>query len=176
MPRQAGEGWLRIKRYAAGDTVLFCFQTRRNSDGKLVENHRRIGLLSDFSSTKAQWMEVSRLGYQELLDRPIGACPTFRELAEHWRSHELKKEAGIGKKASETVGITELILDNWVLPKWGDTRASEIKPLGIEAWFELLTATPQGKKDKPLSWGTIQKLKSIMSQVYKHAQRHELIR
>ena len=175
MPRRAGEGWLRVKRYADGDTVLFCFQTRRNSDGKLVENHRRVGLLRDFPSVKAQWMEVARLGYQELLDRPIGANPTFGELAEHWRSHELLKSAGIGKKAEETVTIAELLLDNWVLSKWSDVRAGEIKPLAIEAWFEFLTCFPQGEKKKPLSWGTIQKLKSIMSQVYKHAQRHELI-
>jgi integrase len=120
-------------------------------------------------------MEVARLGYQELLDRPIGANPTFGELAEHWRSHELLKSAGIGKKAQETVTIAELLLDNWVLPKWGDVRANEVKPLGIEAWFESLTATQQGKKEKPLSWGTIQKFKSIMSQVYKNAQRYELI-
>ena len=175
MPRQVGEGWLRVKQYADGDTVLFCFQTRRTSDGKLVENHRRVGLLRDFPSVRGQWMEVARLGYQELLDRPIGANPTFAELAQHWRSHELKKDAGIAKKAHETVTISELILDNWVLPKWGDLKASEIKPLAIEAWFELLTSAPQGKKKKPLAWGTIQKIKSIMSQVYKHAQRHELI-
>ena len=175
MPRQAGEGWLRVKRYADGDTVLFCFQTRRTSDGKLVENHRRVGLLRDFPSVRGQWMEVARLGYQELLDRPIGASPTFAELAQHWRSHELKKDAGIAKKAHETVTISELILDNWVLPKWGDLKASEIKPLAIEAWFELLTSAPQGRKKKPLAWGTIQKIKSIMSQVFKHAQRHELI-
>src|ERR1039457_4372980 len=115
-------------------------------------------------------MEVARLGYQELLDRPIGANPTFGELAEHWRSHELLKSAGIGKKAQETVTIAELLLDTWFFQKWGVVRANEVKPLGIEAWFESLTATQQGKKEKPLSWGTIQKFKSIMSQVYKNAQ------
>jgi integrase len=73
------------------------------------------------------------------------------------------------------VTITELLLDNWVLPKWGDFRAGEIKSLAIEAWFEFLTSFAQGEKKKPLSWGTIQKLKSVMSQVYKHSQRHELI-
>jgi integrase len=175
MPRKSGEGWLRVKRYADGQTVLFCFQTRRSADGRLVENTKRVGLLRDFPSEKAQWMEVSRLSYQELLDRPIGSCPTFRELAEHWRKHELKKDSGVGKKAPETVSIVELILDNWILPRWGEMKAGEIKPLGIEAWFNQLTSSPQGKKNKPLGWGTIQKLKSIMSQVYRHAQRYELI-
>ena len=54
-------------------------------------------------------------------------------------------------------------------------KAAEIKPLEVEAWFEYLTSTPQGKKKKPLSWGTISKLKSVMAQVFKLAQRHELI-
>jgi integrase len=134
-----------------------------------------VGLLSNFPSEKAQWREVSRLGYQKLLDRPIGSSPTFKELAEHWRKHELKMDAGIGKKAAETVSTIELILDSWVLPKWGKLKAAEIKPLEIEAWFNQVTSSPQGKKKKPIGWGTVQKLKSIMSQVYKHAQRHELI-
>ena len=96
-------------------------------------------------------------------------------MVEHFREHELKKDSGIGKRAGETVGIAELNLDNWVLPRWGDKKALEIKPLEIEQWFEALAFTPQGKRNKPLDWGTIQKLKSLMSQVFKHAQRHELI-
>jgi integrase len=96
-------------------------------------------------------------------------------LAEHFREHKLKKESGIGVKAEETVTVAELNLDHWVLPRWGEKKASEIKPLEIEAWFESLTSIPQGKKKKPLTWATIAKLKSIMAQVFKHAQRHELI-
>ena len=37
MGRNKGEGWLRIKNYADGETVLFCFQTLRPSDGTHVE-------------------------------------------------------------------------------------------------------------------------------------------
>jgi len=175
MPKKVGEGWLRVKQYADGETVLFCFQTRRPADGKLVENHKRVGLLRDFPSQKSQWMEVARLGYQELLDRPIGSRPTFRELAEHWRRHELNKKAGVGKKAKETVDTIELLLDNRILSKWGDFNTCDIKPLAIESWFEQLTSTPQTKNGNPLGWGTIQKLKSTMSQVFQHAQRHGLI-
>jgi hypothetical protein len=50
-----------------------------------------------------------------------------------------------------------------------------MKPLEIEAWFEVLTCGPTGFRKAPLSWGSIAKLKSIMSQVFKHAQRHGLI-
>jgi integrase len=175
MARNKGEGWLRIKKYAGGDTVLFCYQTLRTSDGRLVENHKVLGLLCDFPNEKKQWKEVERRGFSMLVAKPVGATPTFRELAEHWRKVELKKASGIGKKAGETVDVSELNLDNWVLPKWGDRKALEIKSLEVEDWFDSLTSEPQGKKKKPLQWGTIQKLKSCMSQVYKHAQRYELI-
>jgi hypothetical protein len=47
--------------------------------------------------------------------------------------------------------------------------------LEIESWFEALTSTPQLKNKKPLAWSSITKIKSAMAQVYKHAQRHELI-
>src|SRR5208337_3526735 len=141
--RNNGEGWLRTKKYADGDTVLFCYQTVRPSDGHRVENCKRVGLLKDFPSEKAQWKELARLGYPALLDKPIGATPTFGELTEHWRNHELKKESGVGAKAGETVKIAEINLDRWVLPRWGNKVATEIKPLDIEAWFDSLTSTPQ---------------------------------
>jgi hypothetical protein len=114
-------------------------------------------------------------GLDNSLDRANGCKPTFRELAEHFRQHELKKESGIGVKAAETVVIAELLLDNWVLPRWGDKKSDEIKLLEIEAWFEALTSQTHGKKKTPLTWATVAKLKSIMAQVFRHAQRLELI-
>jgi integrase/recombinase XerD len=46
---------------------------------------------------------------------------------------------------------------------------ADIKPLAIEAWFESLT------KPGGLKWPSVVKIKSIMNQVFGHAQRHELI-
>ena len=51
----------------------------------------------------------------------------------------------------------------------------EIKPLEIEAWFETPISQPQGKKKSPLTWASVVNVKSVMSQVYKHAQRHEFV-
>jgi hypothetical protein len=50
-----------------------------------------------------------------------------------------------------------------------------IKPTEVEAWFEILASTPQGRKRKPLKWPTIEKINSVMSQIYGHAQRNGLI-
>lgn len=170
------KGTVSKKQRVNGMTWIYRFQTTRAFDGARVENTKVIGLVKDIgSSDAAAWREVGRLGLDNNLDRSLGHKPMLRELAEHFREYELKKESGIGVKAGETVSTNELLLDRWILPRWGDRRVSEIKPLDIEAWFESLTSIPQGKKNTPLTWATIAKIKSIMSQIFKHAQRHELI-
>jgi hypothetical protein len=50
-----------------------------------------------------------------------------------------------------------------------------LKPTEVEAWFEFLASTPHESNNKPLLWPTINKIKSVISQVYAHAQRHCLI-
>jgi integrase len=83
--------------------------------------------------------------------------------------------SGIAVRAPETVDTNELLLNRWILPRWGDKLASEMKSLEIEGWFETLNSTPQLNNEEPLSWSSIMKIKSIMSQVFKHAQRYELV-
>jgi integrase len=167
------QGWLRKKKYADGMTWLFCFQITRRSDGKRVENSKRVGLLADFPTESAAWAEIGRLGLQKHLNGSM-IEPTFEQIAEHWRMHELRKEGAIGKKAHETANRDAHNLDKYVLPRWGDCLANSIKPTDVESWFEILASTPQWK-NKPLMWPTIDKINSVMSQVYAHAQRHGLI-
>jgi integrase len=161
---------------ANGLTWIYRFQTTRPSDGARVENTRVIGLVKDIgASAAAAWKEVGRLGLDLNLSQNPGDTLVFRDLAEHFRQRELKKQTGIGVRAEETADTCESLLDRWILPRWGDKKPSEIKSLDIEAWFEALASDPQGKKNKPLTWATIAKIKSVMSQVFKHAQRYELI-
>lgn len=161
---------------ANGLTWIYRFQTTRPMDGARVENTRVIGLVKDIgASTAAAWKEVGRLGLDNNLESELGSRPTFGELAEHFRLNELKKESGVCKKAPETVNTSELLLDRWILPRWEERLASEIKPLELESWFASLASNPVLDNKKPLAWSSISKIKSIMAQVYKHAQRHELI-
>jgi integrase len=171
-----GNGTVSKKQRANGLIWVYRFQVTRASNGKRVENIKILGLVKEIGpSEAAAWREVGRLGLNNNINMPNGHKPSFCELAEHFRQNELKKEAGIGVKAAESVATAEQLLDTWVLPRWGEMRAADIKPLEIEVWFEALSSQPQGKKNKPLKWASIAKLKSIMAQIYKHAQRHELI-
>lgn len=169
-------GTVSRKMRAKGMTWIYRFQTTRPADGARVENTRVIGLVKDIGdSAMAAWKEVGRLGLDINIEGQLGSKPTFRELAEHFRERELRKESGVGLRAPETVTTHELLLDRWILPRWGEQLASEVKAVDIEAWFEGLTSKPQTKTRKPLSWATVSKMKSVMAQVFKHAQRHELI-
>jgi integrase len=148
-------------------TWLYRFQATRPLDGKRVENTRVIGLVKDIGKSKAAaWREVGRLG----LDiNNSSKQTTFRDLAEHFRNLELRKLRGVRVKAEETVATNEILLNRWILPRWGEMPVSEIKSLMIEAWFESLIR-PGG-----LQWPSVVKIKSVMNQVFTHAQRHELI-
>ncbi len=157
------------KQRANGMTWIFRFQTTRPSDGKRVENTKPIGLVKDLGASEAAaWREVGRLGLDIEPNHSTNQT-TFRDLVEHFRNVELRKLRGVRVKAAETVSTHEILLDRWILPRWGETLLTDIKSLAIEAWFESLI-NPGG-----LKWPSVVKIKSIMNQVFAHAQRYELI-
>jgi integrase len=158
------------KQRANGLTWIYRYQTTRPSDGKQVERTIEVGLVKDIGKSKADaWREVGRLGLDININNPARQF-TFRELAEHFRNGELRRKTGVSARADETVDTNELLLDNWVLPRWGDTPWPNLRSLMIEAWFESI-AKPEG----PLEWTSVLKIRSVMSKVFRHAQRHELI-
>lgn len=157
------------KQRANGMTWIFLFQTTRPSDGKRDENTKAIGLVKDIGTSEAAaWREVGRLGL-DIKTNSTSKQTTFGDLAEHFRNLELRKLRGVRVKAEETVSTHEILLDRWILPRWGETLLTDIKSLAIEAWFESLT------KPGGLKWPSVVKIKSIMNQIFTHAQRHELI-
>ncbi len=165
------KGTVSTKKYAEGLTWIYRYQITRPSDGKQVEHAKPIGLVKDIGKSKADaWREVGRLGLDINAKRGAEGDISFRTAAEHFRNSELKRKAGIGVRAGETITTNELLLDNWILPRWGDMPCSEIRSLMIEAWFEAI-AIPKGT----LEWTSVVKIRSVMSQVFKHAQRHEII-
>jgi hypothetical protein len=97
------------------------------------------------------WREVGRLGL-DINNESENGTLTFKMLAEHFRKAELKKSAGIGARANETIAINELLLDNWILPRWGSMLHSEIRPLMIEAWFEAIASNPRREEGEATLW------------------------
>ena len=90
-----GKGTVSKKQRANGLTWIYRFQTTRPLDGKTVENTKVVGLVKEIGSSEAAaWREVGHLGLDVNIGQSNRLQPTFGELAEHFRQHELKKEIG----------------------------------------------------------------------------------
>lgn len=183
---QKGEGWLRRKEYAEGEVWLFCYNVPRPRS-RPAENTKVIGLVKDFPKKADAEREAQRLGYWKLVHPTLSISPTFGELAQHFRTEELKRNGPLSQRAAETVVTHESLLDGYILPKWASVRALDMTVPMVEAWFEQLALTPVGRTygdgqeapkgyvAKPLEWTSIQKIRSTMSLVFTNALRHRLL-
>jgi hypothetical protein len=141
---QKGEGWLRRKEYAEGEVWLFCYDVPR-PDRRPAENTKVIGLVKDFPKKADAEREAQRRGFWKLLDPVLSISPTFGELAQHFRTGELKRNGPLSKRAGETVATHESLLDGYILPKWASVRAVDMTVPMVEEWFEELALTPVGR-------------------------------
>ncbi len=185
MPQQ-GKGWLRRKKYAEGEVWLFCYNVPRPGS-RPVENAKVIGLVKDFPRKGDAEREAQRRGFWKLLDPVLSISPTFGELAQHFRVGELKRNGALSKRAAETVGTHDSLLDGYILPRWTYVRAVDMTVPMVEEWFENLAEeavgrtytdgkeAPRGYAAKPLEWTSIQKIRSTMSLVFTNALRHRLL-
>jgi integrase len=142
-----------------GKNWMYRYYVTRATDGRRVENMRTVGSVSEFPSEKRAWEEVKR----KKLDLLEGGTPTsFGTLIEHFKMHELDNSS----KAKGTIHRDKHNLDAHIAPRWGDKAPQDINPLEVEEWLRTLTQFTNP---------TIAKIKTIMGQVYKHAQRHGLL-
>jgi integrase len=65
------------------------------------------------------------------------------------------------------------ILDTYVLPKWGDVELRKVRTTQVEKWLRNLKGV--GKSKENLARGSKAKIRSIMSVLFNHAIRHELM-
>src|SRR2546425_3588816 len=169
MAQRQQRGWLKKENRVPSETWVFYFRTTRKSDGKRVENKIPIGLVQDFPDRNSAWAEVERL---HLPINPVDSRRgvTFGDLALHYAEHELvERTESIHPKAYTTIKAYERVLRNRLLPKWGTRIALGIEPLEIEEWLTTL------KKEERLENPTLDRMRRVMSMVYRHGQRYGLI-
>ena len=65
--------------------------------------------------------------------------------------------------------MATLIAQNRALPRWGNRIALGIEPLEVEQWLKEL------KSEEGLANPTLDRIRRVMSLVYRHGQRHGLI-
>ena len=138
-----------------------------NPDGRRVENILPIGLVQQFPKDKDAWREADRLGLGiRINDTPALGRASFDFLAEHY----LKADFGVDSvrpKSENTISHVEHIVRAYLVPRFGNEIAEDIKPLDIQRWFKSLHETGG------LAWTTIAKMRGVMSRIYKVGILHE---
>jgi len=169
MTHRHQRGWLKKENRSQGETWVSFFRIVRKSDGKRVENKIPIGLVQDFSSKSCAWAEVERQ-HLHINQVDFRGCVIFADLADHYAEHELVEPTeSIHPKAHTTIRGYERVLRNRLLPQWGNRVALGLEPLEVEEWLKTL------KRKEGLANPTLDKMRRVMSLVYRHSQRCGLI-
>jgi integrase len=159
-------GSLKKFRRKEGETWVLRFRVM-NAEGKRVENILPIGLVREFPKDKDAWREVDRLGLGvRINDTPGAGRASFKFLAEFYLKADFGADA-VRPKSANTIPIVEHYVRDYLIKRFGEQIAEDIKPLEIQKWFKSLNEA------NGLAWTTIAKLRGIMHRVYKVGILHE---
>jgi len=152
--RNEGATWVRRYRVTA-------------SDGRRVENIMQVGLVRDFPKEKDAWREVDKLGLPvRINEAPCPGRTRFSFLAEHYLKADFGADA-VRPKSANTIPIVEHYVRDYLIKRFGENIAEDIKPLDIQKWLKSLNET------NGLAWTTIAKIRGLMHRVYKIGILHE---
>lgn len=140
------------------------------AEGTRVENTLPVALVRDFPNKKAAWREVDRLGLLIRVnsDAPAPGRIRFDALAEHYLRADFGEDAMRPKSEGTTLNMNHIVRD-YLLPRFGQEMAEDIKSLDIQRWLKSLHV------DKGLAWTTVSKMRGVMMRVYKTGILHALV-
>jgi integrase len=164
-------GWLRQRERAAGMNWLWCYQRLRESDGEMVENAVRLGLVDDIGGDETSaWLKVGELGLiEKYINNPLSGKPTFGEFCAAYVKDGLPFRKKDGRpKTKGTIETYAYHINNHVLPRWKDAVAEEMKPLAIRNWLIDL------HDGEDYVWETCSKVAGIMSLVFDFVDHNEI--
>lgn len=162
-------GSLRQEDRKAGPTWVLRFYAQKGTNR--VERTVAVGLVRDFPSDFAARQEVDRQHLIQSINEPAFQGPfTFGHLVQHYVDNELGDQAdSADPKSHTTIAGYKRNLRRHIVPKWGRRVALSIQPLEVETWLKAL------KREEHLANPTLDRLRRIMSLVYRSAQRYGLI-
>jgi integrase len=161
-------GCLKKVRRKEGETWVLRFRVT-NAEGHRVEHTLPVGLVQKFPKDKDAWREVDRLCLRvRINDTPCPGRVSFEFLAEHYLKADFGADA-VRPKTERTTLNTQQIVRSYLIPRWGDEIAEDIKPFELQRWFQSL------HNDKGLAWTTVSKFRGTMLRAYKTGMLHELV-
>ena len=138
-----------------------------NSTGKRVENVVPIGLVQEFPKDEDARREADRLGLSvRINDSSLPGRIRFDFLAEHYLRADFGVDA-VRPKSVNTISHVEQIVRAYLIPRFGNEIAEDIKPLDIQRWLKSLPDS------NGLAWTTISEMRGVMRRVYKIGILHE---
>lgn len=158
MPRYQNGSLLKQKRKSGPDAWVFRWYDE--SSGRRTYRKRIVGTVDRLPLRRDA--EKAVLQHRVNINNEIVAPQTVRDLIAHYKNHELS--AGAGKRTS-TREVYTGFLEVHIEPKWGDLRLDQVKTVAVESWLRSLDLAP----------GTKAKIRNIMSALFAHANRYDMI-
>jgi integrase len=157
----AQRGWITKQERKKGAVWVYHWYVIKPETGKKAEHTAVVGTLAGFPSEKDAWREVDRRHMKPQLDQSTlrSGRLTFADLAASYI------ETGIGKLAITTQYTVKHLINDYLLPRWGNCYALDIQPLEIEQWLGTI------KRSNP----TKDKIRRAMSVIYTRAQKYGLV-
>src|SRR5258708_15766879 len=159
-------GSLKKVRRKEGETWVLRYRVT-NPDGRRVENVMRIGLVRQFPKDKDAWREADGFGFGiRINDTPAPSHASFHFLAEHYLRADFGADT-VRPKSANTINHVEHIVRAYLVPRFGNEIAEDIKPLDIQRWFKSLHQTGG------LAWTAIAEMPGVLTRIYKVGILHE---
>jgi integrase len=146
-----------VKNKTTDDSWFFRFYEDR--EGKRVHRNVRIGTVRELPHRRNA--EKAVLSLRAKINSGVRSPETVNDLIAHYKQHELT----LDRKAFATVDAHTVYIKNYVTPKWGACKLSEVKTVAVEQWLESLPLAPASQT----------KIRNIMSAIFSHGIRHEWI-
>jgi integrase len=153
------QGSLTIERRKNAQNV-WVYRWREIGNGKSIQRKRIIARKSEMPTRTAALKAVESLKLDINAEAVAASALTVRQLVEHYKEIEL---ADGNTKTQRTKEVYRHQLEDIILPRWGEHRLSDVKPIAVEKWLN----------DMPVAPGTRYKTKGVMSVLFQHAMRYE---
>lgn len=158
----AQRGWItKQNRKKKGAVWVYHWYVFKPDTGRRAEHTSVVCSVALFPREKDAWHEIDRRHLQPQTDQSQirSGQLTFGELTASYMQNGMKR-------LSETTQYTvRHCIHGYLLPRWGTRQALELQPLEIEQWLGSL----------PLANPTKDKLRRIMSIIFKQAQKYGLV-
>lgn len=144
----------------------------KGADGTSRERKKTVGPVKDYPENSKKLQDLlAGLRLNINADGPTRLTSIMAEAIEHYKINELADHGEEGK-AYSTRNRKTLVLNPWVLPRWGKHDLRAIKTVAVEQWLKTLMTERFGTP-KRLAGGTKEKIRDAMSSVFNHAIRWE---